>query len=572
MLSSPDRQPSTDAIAGGSAPFVEPDRKPYFDVEAWARKTAREGDWFDEAAADHACQFFERYLRHTKDRWFGQAFTPIPWQRATLRAMFGWKRADGRRRFRIVFIEIPRKNGKTTFAAGLGLYLGLASGLAGAEVYFAATDRDQACLAFNEAKRMRAQSPAMKARTEAFKYSIVCPANGSKLEALSKEMGNKDGLNMSAMIGDEVHAWTGREVYDLLHTSIGVRLEPMEVLITTSGTDEASFWGEQHDYAEKVRDGEIDDPEFLPILFCADKDAPIDDPAVHAQANPSLGHTVTTEYLQKEAKKALATPSYLNTFKRLHLNIRTSQTTLWLPMEHWERCNLAPVTLEALAGRRGFFGLDLSSTTDLTALVGVFPRDDSPVVDMWAHFWLPRGLDPKDIELREKRDRVPYRDWEKRGLLSLTDGNVVDYDVVRRFIAGSEGAGGLMHQVEIAELAKDRWNAAQISTQLMGDGVNVVDFGQGYASMSAPAKEFEKLVLSHQLNHGGNPVLHWMARSVEVQSDEAGNIKPVKPDRKRNTKRIDGIVAGVMGLGRMIVAMPSDEGSLNDFLSAPVMR
>lgn len=548
-------------------------RAPYFDVEAWAARTAKPGDWFDAAAADHVCEFFERYLRHTKDRWFGQPFALIPWQRALLRTMFGWKRRDGLRRFRKVFVEIPRKNGKTTLAAGIGLYLGLASGLAGAEVYFAATDKKQACIAFNEAKRMRAQSPAMKARTEAFKYSIVCPGNASKLEALSKDTGNKDGLNMSAMIGDEVHAWTDRELYDLLHTSIGVRLEPMEVLITTAGTDESGFWGEEHDYAEKVRDGEIDDHEHLPVLFCADREAAVDDPLAHAQANPSLGWTVTEEYLAKEARKALSTPSYLNTFKRLHLNIRTAQQTLWLPMEHWEKCRDGRgATLADLAGRRGFFGLDLSTTTDLTALAGFFPREDSPVLDLWAHFWLPLGLNPRDIEDREKRDRVPYRRWAEQGLLTLTEGNVVDYDVVRAFIAGSEGAGGLMQTVEIAELAKDRWNAAQISTQLMGDGVNVVDFGQGYASMSAPAKEFEKLVLSHQINHGGNPVLHWMARSVEIETDAAGNIKPVKPDRKRNTRRIDGIVAAIMALGRLIVAQPTDEGSLDEFLAAPVMR
>jgi phage terminase large subunit-like protein len=572
MLSSPDpAAPGIDALSRGSAAFVEPDRKPYFDVEAWAAKTAKPGDWFDEAAAEHACQFFERYLLHTKDRWFGLPFKLIPWQRASLRTMFGWKRADGTRRFRIVFIEIPRKNGKTTFAAGIGLYLGLASGLAGAEVYFAATDRDQACIAFNEAKKMRALSPAMKARTDVFKYSMVCPANGSKLEALSKEMGNKDGLNMSALIGDEVHAWTGREVYDLLHTSIGVRKEPMEVLITTSGSDETSFWGEMHDHAEKVRDGEIDDHEFLPILFCADADADLEDPAAHAQANPSLGYTVSAEYLAKEASRAATVPSYRNTFKRLHLNQRTAQQTLWLPMEHWDKCFHGAVTLEQLAGRRGFLAFDLSATTDLTALAGLFPRDDSPIVDLWAHFWLPKGLAARDIEEREKRDRKPYRKWAEEGLLTLTDGNVVDYDKMRAFIAGIEGNGGLMQQIDIAEIAYDRWGARQLATQLMGDGLELVEFGQGYASMSAPAKEFERRLLAHTLNHGNNPILRWMAQSVEIETDAAGNIKPVKPDRKRHTRRIDGIVALIMGLGRLIVNMP-DEGSMDDFLAAPVMR
>lgn len=571
MLSSPDHHAPRIDVAG-SAPFIAPDRKPYFDVEAWAAKTAKPGDWFDEKAADHVCQFFERYLKHTKDRWFGQPFILIPWQRAALRTMFGWKRADGTRRFRIVFIEIPRKNGKTTFAAGIGLYLGLACGLPGAEVYFAASDRKQACIAFNEAKRMRAASAYMKSITDVFKYSIVRPDQGSKLEALSKESGNKDGLNMSGLIGDEVHAWTDREVYDLLHTSIGVRKEPMEVLITTAGSDESSFWGETHDHAEKVRDGEIDDHEFLPILFCADAEADVEDPEAHAQANPSLGYTVLPEYLAKEARRAATTPSYRNTFKRLHLNQRTAQTQLWLPMEHWDRCDHGAVTLESLAGRRGFFGLDLSSTTDLTALVGVFPREGSDILDLWAHFWLPLGLEPGDIEAREKRDRQPYRRWAEQGLMTLTEGNVVDYDKIRTFVTGVEGTGGVAQTVEIAEMAFDRWNARQIATQFMGDGLNLVEFGQGYASMSAPSKEWERRVLAHTLNHGGNPILRWMARSVEIRPDEIGNIKPVKPDRKRNTRRVDGIVAGIMGLGRLIVNQPSEEGSLDEFLAAPVMR
>jgi phage terminase large subunit-like protein len=538
----------------------------FFDAEAWAAATAQPGDWFDERAAEHVCAFFPRYLRHTKGRWAGQPFFLLPWQRSGLRAAFGWKRADGSRRFRIVWCEIPRKNGKTGLAAGVGLYLAFASGEPGAEVYSGASAKTQAAIAFNEAKRMRAQSSQLRELTNAFKYNISRPDNFSKYEVIAADYGTLDGLNLSGLIGDEVHAWKNREFYEVLHTAEGARTQPMEFLITTAGTDIDTLGGEMHEHAERVRDGVIEDHAFLPIIYGTGRDDDWTDPAVWANANPSLGATVTIEAIAAEAERAKKLPRYQNAFKRYYLNIWTEQETIWLPIDKWSQCTKGPesVTLEALAGRRCFGGLDLSSTTDLTALALLFPRDDG--ADLWMHFWMPK----EGLAERVRRDRVPYDKWADQGFITLTDGDVVDYDVIRRMITGeAPGAdpeflvtsrkAAITNQVELVALARDRWNATQLTTQLMGDGVEIKDFGQGYASMSAPSKEFEKLVVEGTLNHGGNPVIDWMARVVTVRTDGADNVKPVKPDRRRSTKRIDGIVAGIMALGLAISTAADQE-------------
>lgn len=550
----------------GLAAVEEPELEPgFFDAEAWAAKTAKPGDWFDARAAEHVCEFFPRFLRHTKGRWAGQPFFLLAWQRSALRAIFGWKRADGTRRFRIVWCEVPRKNGKTGLAAGVGLYLAFAEGEAGAEVYCAASVKNQASIAFNEAKRMRAQSGKLRELTNAFKFNISRPDAFSKLEVIASDYGTLDGLNISGLIGDEVHAWKSREFYEVLHTAEGARAQPLEFLITTAGVELASLGGELHEHAERVRDGATEDHEFLPVIYAAGKEDDPFIPATWAKANPSWGSTVRPDAVATEAERAKKLPRYLNAFKRYYLNIWTEQETIWLDPEKWKACDLGAetVTLEALAGRRCFGGLDLSSTTDLSALALVFPREASEQMgagfDVWAHFWLPR----EGLAERVRRDRVPYDQWHKDGFITLTDGDTVDYDVIRRMISGAApgaenafqakaAAEAIVNKVELACLARDRWNATHLTTQLMGDGVAIKDFGQGYASMSGPSKELEKQVVEVTLNHGGNPVLDWMARVVSVRTDGADNIKPVKPDRRRSSKRIDGVVAAIMGLGLAI--------------------
>ena len=515
--------------------------------------TDRDGEfWFDAAAADLACDFFERYLVHTVGEWANRPFVPEPWQRdRIIRPAFGWKRtSNGTRRFRTVYCAVPRKNGKSTLAAGIALRLTFGDLELGAQVFSAAADRDQAAIVFDEARRMRDASPALVARSHAYKRAIVVPKLAASYKTLSADAYTKHGLNAHGILFDELHTQTGRDLWDVLRTSTGARRQPMTVAITTAGHDRHSLCWEVHDYAMKVAAGIIDDPEFLPVIYAADETDDWTDPSVWAKANPSLGRTIKREYLEAECRRAQEIPAYENTFKQLHLNIWTEQAVRWLPMDRWD--GAAPrAPLESFHGRPCWAGLDLSTTTDITALVLVFPADDG-ALDVVPFFWVPA----ENLKRRVERDRVPYDLWVREGLIRTTEGNVVDYDQIRADI------NALGERFDLREIAIDRWNATQITTQLAGDGFTMVPFGQGFQSMSAPSKEIERRVLDGSLRHGGNKVLRWMAANAAIRQDPAGNIKPAKD---RSTGRIDGIVALAMALGRVMVREPA-KPSLADAL------
>jgi len=505
---------------------------------------------YDTEAAERAVDFFRIFLRHVKGEWAGQPLKLSPWQAdEVIRPLFGWQRPDGTRRYRTAYIEVPRKQGKSTLAAGIGLYLTFADGEPGAEIYSAASDRDQAAIVFDLARQMVDQSPQLRKRSSTYRRSIVVPISASVYKVLSAEAYSKHGLNAHGIIFDELHAQPSRDLWDVLTTSTGARRQPLVVAITTAGWDRNSICWEQHEYAERVRDGIIEDPTFLPVLYSAEG-LDWQSPEAWAKACPSLGVTVKLGYLAAECRKAQETPGFQNTFRRLYLNEWTQQADRWLNMTTWDECAgtatplegpLSPleprVPLDSLQGRRCFAGLDLSSTTDISSFVLVFP--DGGHVDVLAWHWIPA----ESSERRAERDRVPFPVWIRQGHVEPTEGNVVDYDVLR------ERINALGKVYDIQEIAIDRWNSTQLQTQLIGDGFTVVPFGQGYASMSAPSKELEKLVVSRSLRHGGNPVLRWMASNVAIETDAAGNIKPSKA---KSRERIDGIVALVMALGRMI--------------------
>jgi phage terminase large subunit-like protein len=498
---------------------------------------AHTGLWFDELAAAHAVGFFETMLVHTKGEWAGEHFVLQPWQRSIVRDVFGWKRADGTRRYRRVYIEVPRKNGKSTLAAGLALYLLYADGEPGAEVYSAAADRDQAAIVFEQAKAMVELEPTLRAVSEIYRRSIVFTREGRSYKVLSADAPTKHGLNAHGIIFDELHAQPGRELWDVLTTSIGARRQPIVVAITTAGWDRNSVCWELHDYAIKVRDGVIPDDSFLPVIYAAGEEDDWTDPQVWKQANPSFGITVKREYLEAECERAKASPAYQNTFRRLHLNQWTQQADRWIDLGVWDKNAGAPG--DPPAGASCYAGLDLSSTTDVSALVLLFPEPENRYRTV-CRFWVPAN----GLRARCLRDRVPYDAWERDGLIELTPGDVVDYDVIRARL------GELGKRYDIRELVIDRWNATQLSSQLLGDGFTVVAFGQGFASMSGPTKELMTVLLGRRLAHGGNAVLRWMAANVAVQQDAAGNLKP---DKATSTGRIDGIVALIMALGRAAV-------------------
>lgn len=501
------------------------------------------GAWYDERAAEAAVQFFAKHIKFTTAEWAGRPFVLAPWQADNIiRPLFGWKREDGTRLYRRAYIEVPRKNGKTELAAGVAILCLIGDAEMGGQGYALASKESQARIVFGLAQQMIAQSPVLASKLELLKSSIYCPALNAGFFPLSGVPKGTHGLNCSFMIGDELHEWADDRLYQFVHQSTGARRQPLEFLITTAGTRRGFGW-EMHSYARKVLDGVIDDPELLVVIFGADPDDDWTDEKVWHKANPNLGVSVKLSYLRSEATKAKESIRYENDFRRYHLNQWVEQDVRWLPMDKWRAC-AGPVEWRALAkflrGRKCFGGLDLSATTDVTALLLMFPPGDG--LEQWTA--LPRFFIPEArMEERVRRDRVPYDTWSGIGAIEPTPGNVVDYNRVRQRI--EEDAG----EYQIMAIGVDRWNSSQMVIDLQEQGAPVVWFGQGFASMSAPSKMLEGLVVSKGLAHGGHPVLEWMASNVAAKTDPAGNIKP---DKAASTDRIDGIVAMIMGLGMSI--------------------
>lgn len=514
------------------------------------------GAWFDHAAADAAVEFFHRYLRHTEGEWWGKPFRLSAWQEHDIiRPVFGWKRADGTRLIRQVYLEVPRKNGKTELAAGISLLALVADGEPGGQGYSMAVEKDQAKIVFNKACVMANLSPQLSQSVEVYKTSLFVPELMASFKPLSSSPGSKHGFSPHFAIGDELHEWPDGELHDVVHKGTAARRQPLEILITTAGQPGVGYGWELHEFALAVLSGNIEDPTFWARIYAADPDDDWMAEATWRKANPNYGISVKPEYLASEVAKAQGNSRRIGDFKRFHLNVWNDQVQGGLAMDRWDACPIRPVTLEDLRGRPCWGGLDLSTTTDVTALCLVSPWESGEGWDFWWRFWLPTA----GLRERVRRDRVPYDRWMEDGFVVGTEGDVVDYDAVRACITGtvphpSHAGRSLVEILDLRELAIDRWNAAQITTQLTEDGVPVVPFGQGMVSMSAPTKEFERLIQGCRMNHGGNPVARWMASCTVIQSDSHDNVKPVKPDRRKSFKRIDGIVAAIMALGRATVA------------------
>jgi phage terminase large subunit-like protein len=519
-------------------------------LEDLASASAR-GLRFDLTAARHAIDFFG-FLRHSKGEWAGQTFALAPWQAFVVGCLFGWHRPDGLRRFRTAYCAVPRKNGKSTLSAGIGLYLLVADGEQGAEIYSAATSRDQARIVFDEAKRMVGSSPALKRRVGILINNLHVAATASRFMPLSSDSSTMDGLNVHGAIIDELHAHRTRNVVDVLETATGARRQPLLFEITTAGYDRHSICYEHHDYAIKVLEGTVPDDSWFAYIASADEEDDWTDPKVWQKANPSFNLSVKEDDLRRKAEKAIALPGAQNAFRRMHLNEWTEQAERWIDLAAWDACD-GPVHLEQLRGRACFGGLDLSTTTDVTALAWVFPPDGGD--DLWrvlSRYFVPS----ENLRKRAERDRVPYDLWAAQGFIQATPGNVVDYGAIEERIRQDSAL------FDVREIAYDPWNATHIALRLQEEGAAMVEFRQGFRSMAAPTRELEKLIVSKTLAHGGNPVTRWMASNVAVAQDPAGNLKPAKD---KSTERIDGIVAIVMALGRAMVAQEEPHPSYQMF-------
>lgn len=434
------------------------------------------------------------------------------------------------------------KTHNSELAAAIVLYLLYADNEPSAEVYGAACDRNQASIVFDVARQMVEMSPALMRRSKIRSAGkrIINYRNAGFYQVLSAETGTKHGLNVSGLVFDEIHAQPNRKLYDVLTKGSGdAREQPLFFIITTAGNDKNSICYELHTKALDLMQGRKKDYTFYPVVYGLEADEDWTDEANWYKANPSLGHTIKIERVREAYQNAIENPAEENVFKQLRLNIWTSASIRWIPEQVYDKGNL-PINLESLRGRMCYGGLDLSSTSDITALVLVFPpRSDDEKYVLLPFFWLPEDT----LELRCRRDHVLYDVWQKQEFIQTTEGNVIHYGFIEKFIEH------LGETYNIREIAYDRWNATQMVQNLEDMGFTMVPFGQGFKDMSPPSKELFKLLMEGNIIHGGNPVLKWMAGNVAMRQDPAGNIKP---DKEKSVEKIDGIVASIMALDRCI--------------------
>jgi len=496
---------------------------------------------YDKDAADYAVMFIES-LCHTKGTWAGKPFELIDWQEQIIRDLFGVLKPNGYRQFNTAYIEIPKKQGKSELAAAVALLLLCGDGEERAEVYGCAADRNQAKIVFDVAVDMVRFCPALSKRVkilESQKKITYLPTNSS-YQVLSADVANKHGFNTHGVIFDELHTQPNRKLFDVMLQGSGdARMQPLYFLITTAGNDTNSICYEVHQKAIDIAEGRKVDPTFYSVIYGAAEDEDWTDPKVWKKANPSLGITVGIDKVKAACESAQQNPGEENAFRQLRLNQWVKQSVRWMPMDKWDACAF-PVSEDDLEGRICYGGLDLSSTTDITAFVLVFPPlDEEDKYYVLPYFWIPE----ETLDLRVRRDHVPYDLWERQGVLMTTEGNVVHYGYIEKFIEQ------LGERFNIREIAFDRWGAVQMVQNLEGMGFTVVPFGQGFKDMSPPTKELMKLVLEEKIAHGGHPVLRWMMDNIFIRTDPAGNIKA---DKEKSTEKIDGAIATIMGLDRAI--------------------
>lgn len=503
--------------------------------------------------ADYAVGFME-CLSHTKGTWSGKPFELIDWQEQIIRDVFGTIKPNGYRQFNTAYIEIPKKMGKSELAAAVALLLTCGDYEERAEVYGCAADRQQASIVFEVAADMVRMCPALNKRVKilASQKRIVYQPTNSFYQVLSAEAYSKHGFNIHGVVFDELHTQPNRKLFDVMTKGSGdARTQPLYFLITTAGTDTNSICYETHQKALDIIEGRKIDTTFYPIIYGAEETDDWTDPEIWKKANPSLGITVGMDKVKAACESAQQNPGEENSFRQLRLNQWVKQAIRWMPMDKWDACSFK-TSEEALEGRVCYGGLDLSSTTDITAFVLVFPPEDED--DKYAvlpFFWVPEDT----LELRVRRDHVPYDMWERQGFVQTTEGNVVHYGYIEKFIEE------LGTRFNIREIAFDRWGAVQMVQNLEGMGFTVVPFGQGFKDMSPPTKELMKLTLEQRLAHSGHPVLRWMMDNIFIRTDPAGNIKA---DKEKSTEKIDGAVATIMALDRAIRCGNNSSASVYD--------
>jgi len=504
---------------------------------------------FDEQAALRAIGFFG-FLRHSKGEWSGQRLQLVGWEQFIVWCLFGWKvRATGLRRFRTAYICVGRKNGKSTVMAGLGHYLFLGDGEPGAEVYTAATKRDQARIIHEEAKRMVLQSPDLRELIDIRRDHLIHERSFSKYEPLGADADTLDGLNPHGVLIDELHAHKTRELWDVLDTATDARRQPMLIAITTAGHNRAGIGYQTDEDACAILRGDRTDDSMFAFVARMDKGDDWRDEAVWRKANPNLGISVKIDGLRNKARKAATLPSFRNAFLQKHMNVWTSQQTHWLNIEDWDTCKVKE--LPDLTGIVCHVGLDVGTTRDLAALVLVFPMDDETIVVL-PFFWCSETA----ANSRALEDRKRFQRWIDEGYIETTPGMYTDVSAIRKRLIELDGT------YNIDAVVFDPWNAKQLATELaQEDGFKVIDTPQSASRLNEPSRLFESKVVNHQFIHDGNPVMRWCVENCSVKTDINGNIKPIRPDHLTGFK-IDGAVAAIMAMSELVRAPEAAESDI----------
>jgi phage terminase large subunit-like protein len=536
--------------------------------------------YFDEAAARQAIDFIQECIRlakGTKDRPAGKLFVLELWQKAIVANLFGWKRTDGTRRYRECLIYVAKKNGKTALVAAILLLVLATDNEFGAELYSAAASRDQAALLFSHASGMVRLEPELANRLTVYgakggsqQRAIVNEEMMSSYKCLAADADTADGCNPHFFAADEVHRHRDAELMEVLQKSTATRSQPLGLYTTTADYNRPSACNALLKRAKSVQANKGDplqpgfDPEFLPVVYEAHKDDDWTKPEIWVKANPNIGVTVSQEFLARECRKAQETPSELNNFLRLNLNIVTDAAETWIAGDKWKSCAGLLEAEDAVAWRKRILlelrgepchlGFDLSSKIDITAAIQIFrPNGERKRWVIVPHFWVPADT----AEAKEKRDRVPYAAWARAGLVTLTDGSEVDSQAIRKFINDTDATYPIQH------IGYDEWNATELSRQLREeDGFEgrMMTVRQGSKTLSDPMKEVEAMVMSRRIEHGDNPVMNWMMGNLCVKRDANGNIQP---DKKTSTEKIDGPVALFTGMAPALsVSAAQDMGEI----------
>jgi phage terminase large subunit-like protein len=519
------------------------------------------GAQFDDQAVDRVLRSFG-LLRHTQGQWAGRPLTPDPWQVAyVLAPVFGWVRWDDEangyvRIISSLYVDVPRKNGKSTLSGGIAMYMACADREPGAQVVTAATSERQAGFVFGPIKLLAEKSPALQPHVKTVTKRVVHPRSGSYIEVVSSAADAQHGANIHCAIVDELHVHKTPDLVETIESGTGSRRQPLVVIITTADSGKRhTIYDRKRTRIEQLARGALVDETTYGVVWAADPTDPPFEEATQRKANPGFGKSPTKAYLARAAREAEQSPADLAKYLRLHLGQRTKQETKYLPLAAWD-ANAGMVVHEQLRGRRAYGGLDLASTSDLLALCWCVPDDEIGGYDLVWRVWTPEA----NVPFLDKRTAGAASVWAREGWLSVTPGNVADYDYIR------EAVNRDREWLDVAEIAYDPWNSSQLVTDLGNDGAELVSMRQGFASMSGPTKELQRLMLEGSpekpvLRHGGNPCVRWQVDNFAVAMDPAGN---VKPDKARAAEKIDAVVALVMAVARATHASPARRSAYED--------